>query len=63
MPLPLQRKPIFSGLGRPWTALLRPLFQAWISGCVFIRFYLVFCDFGSPLGSLWAPLGDPFRAN
>ena len=33
------------------------------SGCVFMRFYVIFFDFGSPLELLWAPLGAPFRAN
>ena len=28
-----------------------------------MRFYVVLCDFGSPLELLWAPLGTPFRAN
>ena len=26
----------------------------------FTRFYQIFYDFGSPLGSLWAPFGPPF---
>ena len=30
------------------------------SECVFNGFYAVFCDFGSPLGSLLAPFGPPF---
>ena len=30
------------------------------SGCVFNVFYVVFCDFGSHLGSLLAPFGPPF---
>ena len=60
MPLTLKRKPIFSGFGGPRSALLRPLFQVRISGCVFNGFYAVFRDFGSPLGSLLAPFGPPF---
>ena len=32
-------------------------------GYVFNGFYAVFCDFGSPLGSLWAPFGPPFSRN
>ena len=30
------------------------------SGCVFNCFYAVLCDFGTHLGSLWAPFGPPF---
>ena len=52
--------PIFSGFGGPRSALLRPLFQVRILGCVFIVFYADFCDFGSSLGSLLAPFGPPF---
>ena len=33
--LTLERKPIFSGLGGRWPALVRPLFQVFIPGCVF----------------------------
>jgi len=57
MPLPLKRKPIFSGFGGPMPALVSPLFQVRISGCVFNGLYADFCDFGSPLGSLLAPFG------
>ena len=60
MPLTLKRKPIFSGFGGPRSALLRPLFQVRISGCFFNGLYAVFCDLGSPLGSLLAPFGPPF---
>jgi len=60
MALTLKRKPIFSCLGGPWTALLRPLFQVWISGYVFDVFYADLCDLGSPLGSLLAPFAPPF---
>jgi len=60
MPLTLKRKPIFPGFGGPRSALLRPLFQVRISVCVFNVFYAVFCDLGSPLGSLLAPFGPPF---
>jgi len=47
-------------LGGPWTALLRPLFQVRISGCVFNVFYTDLCDLGSLLGSLLAPFRPPF---
>ena len=60
MALPLQRKLVFSFLGGPRWTLIRSLFQAWISGCVFIRFHATFCDFGAHLGSLWLPFGLPF---
>ena len=56
----LKRKPIFSLLGGPRWALIRSLFQEWISGCVFMRFSLIFCAFGDHLGSLWPPFGLPF---
>jgi len=33
--LTLEQKPIFSFLGGRWPALVRPLFQVFIPGCVF----------------------------
>ena len=42
----------------PSWAFIRVLFEEWISGCVFCRFYVVFCDFGSHLACLWALFGS-----
>jgi len=55
MLLPLQRKPIFPGLGAPGSALMRSLFQVWSLSVFFIGFNWVLCD----LGVIWAPLGLP----
>ena len=51
----MQQELVFSFLGGPRWALIRSLFQEWISGCVFMRFCKIFCDFKDHLGSLWPP--------
>ena len=61
--LPLQRKPMFYRFGRSRAGTRPPLLQVWISGSVFVRFYAVFCDFGSPLQLLWAPSGTLLGVN
>ena len=68
MPLTLKRKPIFSGLGGPRSALVRPLFQVWMQGLfltVFLRFSMIWGalegPFGLPLALLFKRISDSFQ--
>ena len=54
---------MFYRFGRSRAGTRPPLLQVWISGNVFVRFYAVFCDFGSPLELLLAPFGLLFSVN
>ncbi len=55
-----QAKTYIFRFGRSQVGTCSSTFPGLDSGCVFNGFYVVFCDFGSHLGSLWAPLGTSF---